>query len=658
MNVQANTKNIPADLKDAPAWVVWHVIPDKPKMPFSPVNGQPAKADDATTWTSYAEAVKVATRNNYGLGFEFGEPSGIAGIDIDHCVKDGKLSDMAEDIVKTMDSYTEFSPSGEGLHIFYSLTVPQSEIGERNKNPKNGLEMYDSRRYFTVTGKVYGEVKPIAERTEEARRVYKKYMPEEEKPRTPQTVNASTPIDLSDSELLDAMFGNPKNGHDIKRLWNGDISACNNDHSSADLALCYHLAYYTGNDAGRMDSLFRQSGLYRAEKWDSVRVKGQTYGVATINKAISETMDAYKPYSPKNQSAHSNDSKREHHSATPTVNATVANELPPEATTKRRTVADCLVDYLAQLAQGREGKAIPTGFEALDRLLDGGLYPGLYTIGAISSLGKTTFALQIADNIAKSGHGVLIVSLEMSKFELMAKTISRETFVVDRDENGTVSNAMTTRGVLRGDFRGDLLKTELVAQAIGNPETDEGYQAWGKNIEIIEGVGDVGVEEIANYIEDYMKDIGKPPVVVIDYLQILRGEDKRATDKRNTDDNVSALKRLSRDKQIPIIGISSFSRENYNSPVSMASFKESGSIEYSSDALIGLQYEGVDYKPEDKTKEQRTMRISKLIQSNKELGSCGKSVKVEAKVLKNRNSGIGKVLFSFTPKYNHFEETH
>ena len=654
MTVQAKIENIPADLKDARAWVLWNVNPDKPKMPYSPVNGQPAKADDATTWGSYAEAVRVAGGKGYGLGFEFGEPSGIAGIDVDHCVKDGKLSGMAEDIVNTMDSYTEFSPSGEGLHIYFRLNMPLSKIGMRNKNPQNGLEMYDTHRYFTVTGNVYGEVKPLAERTEEARRVYEKYMPKEEKPQHTPPVNASTPIDLSDRELLDAMFSNPKNGHDIERLWRGDLSKNNNDHSSADLALCYHLAYYTGNDAGRMDRLFRQSGLYRSDKWDSVRCKGQSYGVKTIDTAISKTTDTYKPYKTGEEDTHSNDSRQEHPTTTSTVNALTVKE-SPEVPRKRRTVSDYLNDYFVQLDQGREGKAIPTGFTALDRLLDGGLYPGLYIVGAISSLGKTTFALQIADSIAKSGHGVLIVSLEMSRFELMAKSISRESFVLDREENGTISNAMTTRGVLRGDFRGDLLKTQLIAQVVGTPETDEGYQAWGKNIEIIEGVGDVGVKEITDYIEDYMKDVGKPPVVVIDYLQILKSEDKRATDKRNTDDNVSALKRLSRDKQIPIIGISSFSRENYNAPVSMASYKESGSIEYSSDVLIGLQYEGVDYKPNE-SKEARTARISSLIQTNKEKGSRGASVNIEAKILKDRNCGIGKVLFSFTPKYNHFEE--
>lgn len=89
--------------------------------------------------------------------------------------------------------------------------------------------------------------------------------------------------------------------------------------------------------------------------------------------------------------------------------------------------AQCLNDFAEFVLKNKSG-GISTGFENLDKLLDGGLYPGLYVIGANSSLGKTTLVLQIADSIAKSGQGVLIFSLEMSRFELIAKTLSRMSF--------------------------------------------------------------------------------------------------------------------------------------------------------------------------------------------------------------------------------------
>src|SRR5699024_5813442 len=86
---------------------------------------------------------------------------------------------------------------------------------------------------------------------------------------------------------------------------------------------------------------------------------------------------------------------------------------------------------------------------------------------------------------------------------------------------------------------------------------------------------------------------GNKPVVVIDYLQILQPKDPRASDKQNTDWAVLDLKKISRAYNIPIIGISSFNRDNYKEAVNMASFKESGAIEYSSDVLIGLQLKGI-----------------------------------------------------------------
>ena len=83
-------------------------------------------------------------------------------------------------------------------------------------------------------------------------------------------------------------------------------------------------------------------------------------------------------------------------------------------------------DSMIDLIRGRRD-VYSTGFENLDRLLDGGLYPGLYIIGAISSLGKTTFCIQMMDNIAKQGHDVIFFSLEMAAEELIAKAISRFT---------------------------------------------------------------------------------------------------------------------------------------------------------------------------------------------------------------------------------------
>lgn len=322
---------------------------------------------------------------------------------------------------------------------------------------------------------------------------------------------------------------------------------------------------------------------------------------------------------------------------------------------EREAVAYSLSDFITQIKASREGKEIPTGFSELDKILDGGLYPGLYVIGAISSLGKTTLALQIADQIAQSGRGVLIFSLEMSRNELIAKSLSRLTFITDMERNGSCENAKTTRGILKGKF--SVFENEIFTLAM------EEYGKYGRNIHISEGIGDIGVPEIVEKVREYMKfNSGEPPVVVIDYLQILAPADIRATDKQNTDKAVLELKRLSRDCEVPVIAVSSFNRENYYQPVSMASFKESGAIEYSSDVLIGLQYAGWDYRENEKEadRQKRLRELLEIMEQNGKLAEEAGGVDgrvIQLKILKHRNGRKGNVYLEFVAKYNYFKST-
>lgn len=316
---------------------------------------------------------------------------------------------------------------------------------------------------------------------------------------------------------------------------------------------------------------------------------------------------------------------------------------------RREAAAYSLPDFIKKIEESKRAAFIPTGFSPLDNLLDGGLYAGLYIVGAISSLGKTTFCLQIADQIAQSGQDVLIFSLEMARNELIAKSVSRNTLIEDMQKNGSTANAKTTRGILTGTRYADYSPAErqLIQSAVAS------YGNYAKNIYITEGLGNVGVDEIRDKVQKHIKLTGAAPVVLIDYLQIIAPADIRATDKQNTDKAVLELKRLSRDYSIPVIGISSFNRDNYTAPVNLASFKESGAIEYSSDVLIGLQYAGMDYQEgeADKAREKRLRELMKqVITDAKE----GKPQKIQVKILKNRNGSKGDALLDFYPMFNYF----
>lgn len=279
---------------------------------------------------------------------------------------------------------------------------------------------------------------------------------------------------------------------------------------------------------------------------------------------------------------------------------------------------------------------IPTGFKGLDNILDGGLYEGLYIVGAISSLGKTTLITQIADQIAQSGIDVLIFSLEMARTEIMSKSISRHTLQEVLATGGNIRNAKTARGITTGKKyeRYSNTEIELITSAIKT------YADYASHIYISEGIGNIGAAEIREAVKKHISFTGNTPVVVIDYLQILAPADVRATDKQNTDKAVMELKRISRDFKLPILGISSFNRENYSNAVTMAAFKESGAIEYSSDVLIGLQLKGAGDKGFNATEEKRK-----------------DPREVELVILKNRNGRAGDTVeFSYYPMFNYFTE--
>lgn len=290
-----------------------------------------------------------------------------------------------------------------------------------------------------------------------------------------------------------------------------------------------------------------------------------------------------------------------------------------------------LEDFKKRVLSNSQPEAISTGFSELDLQLGGGFFAGLYFIGAISSLGKTTLVGQIANQIAAMGNDVMIFSLEMSCEELMAKDISRLTGVAGGNNNG-----LSTRHILnkvRSRWTDSDLK--LIDTAF------EVYEEIADHIYIQEGVGDISVEDVQEEVEKHIQETNKKPIVIIDYIQILAPySEKYSTDKQNVDKTVLELKRMSRDWGIPVIGISSLNRQNYRESISMAAFKESGSIEYSADVLLGLQFKGMGMEGFDiETAKQASPRD------------------VELKILKNRNGPVGGIInFEYLPKINYFIE--
>ena len=319
---------IPQEIKETRRWVCYKTEVrngEETKIPMNALSGGYASTADPATWTSFKLALSGCVKYGFvGLGFMLGEDirtgTTYFGVDLDNHVDKvtgKKPYETAEDFTKfayifinALNSYTEYSHSGEGVHIICKGKLP----GKRNK--RKGVEMYDYRRFFTMTGKVINNV-PIAERSEEVKPLWEKYLnvdPEPEKeaysysrPKSVaakvsatgavsfeevEEVTVKSSVNLSDSELIDRIR-NSQQGQDFMNLYNGDMSAYGNDHSSADMALCKILAFWTGCNPEQMDRIFRKSALMRP-KWERGWGNG-TYGSHTIESAINTQRDVYTP---------------------------------------------------------------------------------------------------------------------------------------------------------------------------------------------------------------------------------------------------------------------------------------------------------------------------------------------------------------------------
>ena len=279
-----------------------------------------------------------------------------------------------------------------------------------------------------------------------------------------------------------------------------------------------------------------------------------------------------------------------------------------------------------------------TGFSNLDREA-GAIYNGLYVIGGISSVGKTSFITQLCDQMAEAGEHVLFFSMEQSRLEIASKSIARRTARRDRE------HASTGLQVRMGEL------TPLMIEEI-NAYTSE----VGERVNVIEGNFFCTASYIHDYTARYIEANGVRPVVIVDYLQILQSDvdpdtGRKITDARlSVDYSVTTLKRMSRKLEVPVFVVSSVNRSNYLTPIDFESFKESGGIEYTADVVWGLQLAAVNddlFKGDDKKKVERRERVA---QAKDEIPR-----EIELVCLKNRyGRSRYNARFVYYPQFDYF----
>ena len=277
---------------------------------------------------------------------------------------------------------------------------------------------------------------------------------------------------------------------------------------------------------------------------------------------------------------------------------------------------------------------VETGLRSLDAALDGGLPSrGLVILGAISSTGKTTLAVNLADNLARSGRPVLFVTIEQSAEEIVAKSLSRILSAGARANGAAL--AASSQAILSADTRNGWSERDKDKEAALLKACEEYAAEIAPRLRIIEAEAQPAVADIRTAAA-LMAEGGAAPIVFVDYLQLLAPEDVRDTDKQAVDRNVMALRQAARDLDTCIFAVSSLNRASYAEGVTLEAFKESGAIEYGADVLLGLQPAGMADKvaqtsPDRQRKEARAFVANHKAEDRRE---------VEVIVLKNRNGGL------------------
>lgn len=287
---------IPEELKELNNWCCFqlqHRNGKETKVPINANNGDFAKSNDKSTWSSFETALDAINKLNcHGIGFFFEPP--YFGIDLDEVETEIKRyldndddDNIVAEFIEIMGSYAEISPSGTGIHIISKGELPEG--GRR----KGNIEMYSNGRFFTMTGKHIGGYNFVVEdELGKINYLHNKYINTNNVEKKPVNIPQDNGTGLSENEII-RIAENSKNGIRFKLFMQGGWEQFYDSQSEADMAFANDLAFWTNRDYHMMDTIFRGSSLYR-DKWDSKRADS-TYGEQTLLKAIQECTNVFNP---------------------------------------------------------------------------------------------------------------------------------------------------------------------------------------------------------------------------------------------------------------------------------------------------------------------------------------------------------------------------
>jgi replicative DNA helicase len=537
--IPTNEKNIPEELRAVDQWVLWKITKRDGKDTKIPcqINGAMAKSNDPETWSDFETCLKRFALGSWeGLGFVFSAEDPYCGIDLDGCrnPETGVIEQWAKEIILDINSYAEVSPSQTGVKIWVRGNWPfaghKIELDVPKVSDKTpAIEVYDSVRYFAVTGQRLQGMRVIGERQEHLDSLRKKFWketvaapsPSQDWRSEPSVMDraekylAKMPVSVSGQNGSGAAFHAacvlvqgfdlpPNQAMGLMRIWN---QGCQPPWSERELQ-------HKIDDAAK---LIGERGYLRnasPQRYDRIQLPDYTK-----RRKQGDELDA------------------------------------PEI--KVSTLKDSANEYLHRVASG-EIKMLDLGLPELDFALGGGVEAGeMIIFAARPSHGKSMGALQIIHNFTAWGIPSLIVTEEMSSLALGKRAIQ---FASPVNEKQWAEQSKSVGADLETHFR------------------DRAPCYIAEDSRTVERASDVIREHVSE------KRVG---LVVVDYIQQLAKSDKKGYDEVTRVSRI--LKQTAKDCQVPMIVLSQLNRAIESRPKflpQMSDLKESGQLEQDADVIV------------------------------------------------------------------------
>ena len=695
------------ELKQKPIWVNYiRVWSDKKqgygKPPINPKNLYNASTTNPEHWTDYQTAAKnigkpgkiyqngelIAEQPIEGVGLVLARP--LTGIDFDHVrdPKTGEIQPFAKKIIEELDSYTEISPSGSGLHILIYDEESEDLAGEFKNIAPDGsisetgtaeIDAYNNKRYFTLTENTLLD-KPIRKTSGALRKIITEYNAKKRKTsgaeiqkENPSPVVSGVSEDSIRRMIENALQAIPPEGLDFGS-WIAVGSALK------------QLGFSCGiwEDWSRGNGNPKHVEGYTYKRWNKLQTKDEperlilglakrfgwsaadTFSVAERwsygrNMHTPEERAEYARQKAEEERVRDEEQMKELNAAIKADKASQNSqeEKPESSIEKIKPIGDYVDDFIAECKNPKPRHS--TGFLSLDKRLNGGLFNELYILNAETSTGKSAIAMTIAQNMARNGVKILYFALEMSRNEFIARGAS----AISWEKTENPKEAVTASDILyyhfnEGNKAFGVDQFEKIAYSKYAEYVEEYRSRYAENLYIIERPQIrehsedhmVSGENIANLVRRFREKYKEEPLAVfVDYLQILEGKDSDR--KTKTDKNISDLKDLCTQEKIPVFTISSIGRSGYRQGADLGNAKESGDIEYTTGVAIGWDWDGVtNYNSLDKDRQKRTVKEQKRLDREVYHNRL-----MRMSLLKYRNSerdtqdGI-----IYYPQYNYFRE--